>query len=99
MSKPDLQYFDADGTWVKPGGAHRVTVVLVGGDGGSHFTDYTRSGGVAATGFSAGPAETGAWSFSPGIVADLVSVEIGDGGWALVITHLEPERPRLRAGE
>jgi hypothetical protein len=32
MSKPDIRYFAEDGTWVKPVGAKRVTVVLKGGN-------------------------------------------------------------------
>lgn len=34
MSNPDIQYFPASGTWVKPERAARVDIVLAGGDGG-----------------------------------------------------------------
>lgn len=34
VTKPDIQYFDSDGTWVKPDRAVRVDIILKGGDSG-----------------------------------------------------------------
>ena len=93
MTKPDLPDFDDDGTWVKPGGAARVTVVLKGGDdGGTFFTHYGEDGPVrqfaAAPAHGASSGETAARSYSAGAWPDVVSVRAGGGGWALVVTHL-----------
>ena len=100
MTKPDLQYFDDDGTWVKPPGAARVTVVLKGGDdGGTFFTHYLGgdilgSGGqvAAAPAHGADDAELVVRSYRAGAWPRLVSVRAGGGGWALVVTHLEPDK-------
>lgn len=42
MSRPDIQYFDSDGTWVKPPGAVRADIVLQAGGGGA-VTELARS--------------------------------------------------------
>lgn len=86
--KPDLQYFEADGTWVKPPGAVRSDIVLQGGGGGAAFC-----GRLARM-----PGKDGqitVRSLAAGDLPDLVSVEIGAGGrpggqagYALVITHV-----------
>ena len=44
MSRPDLQYFEEDGTWVKPPGAVRVDIVLkAGGAFGMPAADDSRT--------------------------------------------------------
>lgn len=102
MSKPDIQYFDGDGTWVKPSGAKRVTVVLKGGDstmsgtgnGGGAFFEYYPRGGGGGSGIAAAPAhgtddgELVVQSSSAGAWPGRVDVRVGEGGFALVVTHL-----------
>jgi hypothetical protein len=96
MGKPEIQYFDRDGTWVKPSGAVRVDIVLQAGGGGAVT-------GVGPVCVGRGP--DGALTVHA-IPADelpgLVEVLIGRGGspggrdgYALIITHLEAGAPRL----
>jgi len=56
VSKPDIQYFTEDGTWVKPPGAKRVTVVLKGGNStlGEPVPGSSGNGGGAFFGYGAG---------------------------------------------
>lgn len=48
MSNPDIQYFAASGTWVKPERAAAVDIVLRGGDGGDVTGDRGGDGGGAS---------------------------------------------------
>ena len=85
MTKPDIQYFDSDGTWVKPAGAVRADVVLQGA-----------GGGALAGGFLSGDdAEITVRSIPAGDLPDQVIITIGHGGrpggrdgYALIVTHL-----------
>lgn len=89
MSKPDIQYFAADGTWVKPPGAVRADIVLQAGGGGA----VTGAGPVCA-----GRGPDGALTVHAvpaGDLPDVMSVLIGKGGrpggrdgYALIVTHL-----------
>jgi len=87
MSKPDIQYFAEDGTWVKPPGAVRVDVVLQGAGSGASGIVSGESGEISVRSIPAGG------------LADLVPVEIGKGGrpggrdgYALIVTHLDGEQ-------
>lgn len=91
MSKPDIQYFDSDGTWTKPPGAVRADVVLQAGGGG-----YT----VSPTGFGGRGyhGELTVKAIPAGELPSHVQVTIGRGGrpggrdgYALIITHLAPD--------
>ena len=108
MSSPDIQYFSEDGTWVKPPGADRVTVVLKGGDstlagsgnGGGAFFEFRPAGGGGGAGIAAAPAhgsgdgELAAHSLRAGGLPPEVDVRVGEGGFALIVTHLtEGEQP------
>ena len=88
MSKPDIQYFAEDGTWVKPPGAVRADVVLqgAGGGGGFWYGGHGQDGEIVVRSL---PADD-----LPG----LVPVTIGHGGrpggrdgYALIVTHLNGE--------
>jgi len=104
MSKPDIQYFTEDGTWVKPPGAKRVTVVLKGGNStlGEPVPGSSGNGGAAFFGYGAGqpaaaPAppyggrdgELAACELRAGDLPPLVEVRVGEGGYALILTHLQ----------
>lgn len=56
--KPDVQYFEEDGIWVKPAGAERVEITLKGGDASPapavlHAYAGYGSGGRGGTGSAA----------------------------------------------
>ena len=93
-SRPDIQYFAGDGTWVKPARAVRADIVLqAAGGGAAHVTADGLQGGVHVRGGRDG--EIKVQSIPASLLPDLVSVEIGKGGrpggrdgYVLVITHL-----------
>jgi hypothetical protein len=97
--RPDLQYFEADGMWVKPPGAVRVDIVLqAAGGGASSVTADGLQGGVHVRGGRDG--EIKVQSIPASLLPNLVSVTIGKGGrpggrdgYALVITHLREPSP------
>lgn len=87
MSEPDVQYFDSDGTWVKPPGAVRLAVSLKGGDGDNSvgavpraLTFFGAGGGATFGGqggsASAGPPSSGAGGGAGGQSAG-VSMDLG----------------------
>jgi hypothetical protein len=93
--RPDIQYFEVDGTWVKPPGAVRVDIVLKGGDGGNAtdagggegggatFIDPVRIPASVATARSPQDGNHGILGVMSFDAADLpgpVSVTIGKGG-------------------
>jgi hypothetical protein len=84
--RPDIQYFEVDGTWVKPPGAVRVDIVLrpAGGGGSAPIV----ADGLRGRGY--------VQSIAASLLPDLVSVTVGKGGrpggqdgCVLVITHLD----------
>ena len=96
-SKPDIQYFAEDGTWVKPAGAARVDVIVQGGQaGGSTRADLGRRvnpNGIVCSNGETGEIRVSSWDADD--LDDLVPVEVGKGGrpggrdgYALVVTHL-----------
>ena len=100
MSKPDIQYFAEDGTWVKPPGAVRADIVLqAGGGGGATGISYATDAGTAGLTYPGG--EDGGirvQSISAGELPDEVAVVVGYGGrpggqpgYALIVTHLDGE--------
>jgi hypothetical protein len=98
---PDIQYFPASGTWVKPEGAIRSDVVLcASGAGGA----LAFGGGVGQDG---GDGEITVQSFAADDLPAELTVTVGKGGrgagaagdgadgYALVITHVAaPEGER-----
>jgi hypothetical protein len=100
VSRPDIQYFAEDGTWVKPAGAERVDVMLqAGGGGAAHVMGDGLQGGVHVRGGRDG--EIKVQSISASQLPDLMSVMIGRGGriggrdgYALIVTHLEEGEQR-----
>ena len=107
MSKPDIQYFAEDGTWVKPPGAVRADVVLQSAGGGGSRT-YIVDGPLGGSSF---PSQTGirrpdgddgqliVQSFAASDLPDTVPVYTGKGGrpggrdgYALIVTHLDGEQ-------
>jgi hypothetical protein len=97
MTRPDIQYFDSDGTWVKPLGAIRSDIVLqAGGSGGAVGISYETDTGLAGLTYPGG--EDGgitAQSIPAADLPDEVSVVVGFGGrpggrdgYALMVTHL-----------
>jgi hypothetical protein len=81
--KPDMQYFDVSGTWVKPNGAAAVDVMLCGAGSGSSGLVDGEDGGLTVRRYLADdlPGE--------------LQVSIGRGGrpggrdgYALIVTHL-----------
>src|ERR1017187_10540007 len=93
MSRPDIQYFAEDGTWVKPPGAVRADIVLQAGGGGA----VTGAGPVCA---GRGPdGELTVRAIPADDLPGLVEVVVGRGGRpggrdgnALIITHLADEK-------
>jgi len=94
VSRPDLQYFETGGTWVKPPGAIRVDIVLqaAGGGSASVIADGLQ-GGVYVGGGRNGQIKV--QSIAASLLPDLVSVTVGKGGrpagqdgYVLVITHV-----------
>jgi len=95
----DIQRFDSTGTWIKPGGATAVDVILKGGGSwsgaaataGTHFSHYPEGSGgagISASGCDAGDGELVAWSFPASALPPRMTVQVGRGGYALVVTHL-----------
>ncbi|SRR5260370_15034750 len=89
MSTPDMQYFGADGTWVKPEGAIRADVVLQGAGAGAAMC-----GQLACRPGQDG--EIAVHSFPADQLPEAVDIIIGKGGrpggqdgYVLVITHRE----------
>ena len=91
MSKPDIQYFDRDDTWVRPDRASAIDVLVIGGG----------AGGTADA-----PGESGQASLKRFCAPDIppsMEIEVGKGGrgtgggqdgrdgCAVVITYLEGE--------
>jgi hypothetical protein len=92
MSKPDIQYFAEDGTWVKPPGAVRADIVLQAGDAGA----VTGAGPVCAVRGADG--ELTVRAIPADDLPHEVQIEIGRGGrpggrdgYALIVTHLADE--------
>jgi hypothetical protein len=95
---PDIQYFPASGTWLKPAGAIRADVVLCGPGGGGAF-------GFGSIGADGGDGEITVQSFAADYLPDEMAITVGKGGrgagiagdgadgYALVITHLTPAAP------
>jgi hypothetical protein len=88
MSKPDIQYFAEDGTWVKPPGAVRADIVLQAGGGAGLVT-------ALGCGMRGKDGEITVCSIPASELPAVVSVLIGKGGrpggrdgYALIITHL-----------
>jgi transcriptional regulator with XRE-family HTH domain len=91
MSGPDIQYFDHDGTWVRPERAAAADVLVVGGGGG---------GSLGADGQ---PGEATVKRFTAPDIPATVDIQIGKGGrgtdggqdgrdgCAVVVTYLEGE--------
>lgn len=90
MSKPDIQYFGSDGTWVRPDRAAAVDVLVQAGGGG------------AAPGVDGEDGEITVKRLYAPDIPPTVDIEIGKGGrpggrdgYALIVTHLAdgpPER-------
>jgi hypothetical protein len=99
VSRPDIQYFAQDGTWVRPPGAVQVDYLVRAGGGGG-------SVGIGAAGRDGGRGALHTGSFEAGKIPPEVKVEIGRGGrgaaigavragdgadgYALFVTHLAP---------
>jgi transcriptional regulator with XRE-family HTH domain len=91
MSGPDIQYFDHDGTWVRPERAAAVDVLVVAGGGG---------GGSDGDGQ---PGEASTMRFTAPDIPAVMEVQIGKGGrgtgggqdgrdgCTVVVTYLEGE--------
>ena len=95
MSKPDIQYFDSDGTWTKPPRAVRVDVVLqaAGGGGAVYFEPRGTGAGIHGE-----DGEITVQSFAAAGLPPSMDVTIGKGGrpggrdgYALIVTHLHDE--------
>jgi hypothetical protein len=97
--RPDFQYFEEDGIWVKPPGAVRADIVLQGaGQGGCRTYAVIADRGENVFSASGGDGENGqitVRSFPAPQLPDLVPVTIGTGGrpggqdgYALIVTHL-----------
>ena len=101
----DIQYFTESGTWNRPDRAIRTDYLLIAaGAGGSAPLSDSEPGRDGENG------ELRAGSFDPATVPEQLQVEIGRGGrgaqygnfkagdgadgYALFITHLEPEGER-----
>lgn len=111
MSNPDIQFFPASGTWVKPPGAVRVDIVLQGAGDGTFppFAEFTAAhlgrrvnpNGIVASNGEFGDIRVSSWD--AGDVDDTVRIEVGKGGrpggrdgYALIVTHLaDPPLPSV----
>jgi hypothetical protein len=94
VSRPDLQYFGEDGTWVKPPGAARTDIVLQGASGGGLTGSHTfvLLPGRTPTGGGGEDPDPVVRSFPAAGLPDLIPVTVGIGerdGYALFITRLE----------
>ena len=85
MTKPDVQHFTEDGTWVKPPGAVRVDVTIKGGDGESGGPGLRGGAGGTVTlagslGAAGGGGGAGGCSFGT------LTVRPGPGGTGETVT-------------
>jgi hypothetical protein len=95
--RPDMQYFDQDGTWVKPSGAIRADVVLQAGGGGAAMRgQLVRRPGKDG--------EIAVMSFPADDLPEVADITVGKGGrpggqdgYVLVVTHLSPGTGEERA--
>lgn len=84
-----MQYFDRNGTWVRPPGARAVTAVL---SGGSAFARHESAGpGMGATVTAPADGDPLARTVRAADLPETMAVAVAPGGFALILTRYADE--------